>query len=442
MPPRSLKSIPAGNSVIVLNRSQIWSAFACAALVSATPAFSADWPTFRGSDRSGISTESDLLSDWPEAGPKLLWRADGAGRGYASASIADGQVYTLGDGSSLASDDDEYLFCFNDADGKLLWSTKTGSAWNEGQPTWQGSRATPTVAGDRVFVLTPSGVLYSCATSDGKVQWKKDLKADFGGKKADGWGYSESPLVDGDQVVCTPGGEQATIIALNKNDGSLIWKAVHPGDKGAGHSSIVPTELAGTKMYVQNTGGGPIGVAAKSGQLLWAYDMEPPTAFIPSPVIKDDLVFSTAGYGLGGALIRVVPKGNGKFEVEEIYSSNPKLANKQGGFVLVGDYLYGGADGSNRVLCIELTSGDVKWESRGAGRNSISAAAANGRLYLHFSDGTMVLAEVNPEEYVEVSKFETPDTDDRPAWALPAIANGRLYLREGDSIFCYDISKS
>lgn len=403
--------------------------------------FAADWPTFRGPDRSGVSSESDLLQAWPEAGPPLVWRAEGAGRGYASAAIADGRVYTLGDGPSHADDDDEYLSCFSDKDGSLIWSTKTGSAWNEGQPTWQGSRGTPTVDEDRLYVITPAGTLYCCATSDGDVLWKKDLKADFGGKKADGWGYSESPLVDADKVICTPGGEQATMVALDKNDGSLVWKAVHPGDEGAAHSSIVTAEVAGTKVYVQNTGGGPIGVAADTGELLWEYAMEPPTAFIPSPVIKDDLVFTTAGYGLGGALVRQVPKGNGKFEADEIYPANPDLANKQGGLVLVGDYLYGGSDGSNTVLCIELMTGNVMWEARGAGRNSISVAAADGRLYLHFADGTMALAEANPGDYNEISSFETPPTDDRPAWALPSIANGRLYLREGDSIFCYDISQ-
>lgn len=426
--------------MIALNPRRLWPAFACAIAVGTAPLFAADWPTFRGPDRSGRSLESGLLQEWPEGGPPLVWQAEGAGRGYASAAIADGRVYTLGDGPSLADDDDEYLSCFGDADGSLIWSTKTGSAWNQGQPTWQGSRATPTVDENRVYVITPSGTLYCCATSDGEILWKHDLKADFGGKKADGWGYSESPLVDGNQVVCTPGGEQATMIALDKNDGSLIWKAVHPGDEGAGHSSIVPAEVAGTRIYVQNTGGGPIGVAANTGELLWKYAMEPPTAFIPSPVINDDLVFSTAGYGLGGALIRQVAKGNGKFEVDEIYPADPQLANKQGGLVLVGDYLYGGSDGSNVVLCVELMTGNVMWEARGAGRNSISVAAADGRLYLHFSDGTMALAETNPDAYVETSSFETPSTDDRPAWALPSIANGRLYLREGDSIFCYDIS--
>lgn len=427
--------------MITLNPRQIWPALACAVTVSAAPLFAADWPTFRGSDRSGISSENDLLKEWPEAGPKLLWQAKGAGRGYASAAIADGRVYSLGDGASIADDNDEYLTCFSDTDGKRVWSTKTGSAWNEGQPTWQGSRATPTVDGERVFVITPAGLIVCCGTKTGEVQWKHDLKADFGGKKADGWGYSESPFVDGDQVVCTPGGEETTMVALNKNDGSVIWKAVNPGDKGAGHSSIVPAKVGGKKIYVQNMGGGPIGVAAETGELLWAYKMNPPTAFIPSPVIKDDLVFSTAGYGLGGALIRQVPKGNGKFEVKEIYPAKPDIANKQGGVVLIGDYIYGGADGNNVVLCIELMTGDIKWKARGAGSNSIAVAAADGLLYLHFADSTMALVKASPEKYVEVSKFKTPNTDDRPAWALPSIANGRLYLREDDSIFCYDISK-
>lgn len=427
--------------MITLNSRQIWPALACAFIVSAAPSFAVDWPTFRNSDRSGISPETNLLKKWPDGGPKLLWQAKGAGRGYASAAIADGRVYTLGDGASIADDEDEYLICFSDTDGKRLWSTKTGSAWNEGQPTWQGSRATPTVDGDLVFVITPAGLIVCCDTATGKVQWKHDLKADFGGKKADGWGYSESPLVDGDNVVCTPGGEESTVIALDKVDGSLIWKAVNPGDKGAGHSSIVPANVAGKKIYVQNMGGGPIGIAAETGELLWAYEMNPPTAFIPSPIVKGDLVFSTAGYGLGGALIRQVPKGNGKFEVKEIYPAKPDLANKQGGVILIGDHVYGGADGDNVVLCIELMTGEIKWKSRGPGRNSIAAAAADGLLYLHFADSTMALVEANPQKYVEVSKFKTPNTDDRPAWAIPSIANGRLYLREDDSIFCYDISR-
>ncbi len=383
--------------MIALSPQRLWPALACALAVGTLPLFASDWPTFRGPDRSGVSPERDLLQEWPEEGPPLVWRAEGAGRGYASAAIADGRVYTLGDGPSHADDEDEYLSCFSDADGSLLWATKTGSAWNKGQPTWQGSRATPTVDTDRVYVITPAGNLYCCATSDGEVLWKHDLKADFEGKKADGWGYSESPLVDGDRVVCTPGGETATMVALDKTDGSLIWKAVHPGDEGAGHSSIVPAEVAGTRIYVQNTGGGPIGVAADTGTLLWDYAMDPPTAFIPSPVIKHDLVFSTAGYGLGGALIRQVPQGDGTFAVDEIYPADPDLANKQGGLVLVGDYLYGGSGGSNRVLCIELISGQVEWEARGAGRNSISVAAADGRLYLHFSDGTMALAKASPD---------------------------------------------
>ena len=424
----------------VQNTRHFWLTLAYGLMGAAASLPAADWPTFRGPDRSGVSREDDLLQEWPDGGPPLAWMATGAGRGYASAAIADGRVYTLGDGPSHADDDDEYLSCFSDRDGSLLWSTKTGPAWNKGQPTWQGSRATPTVSADRVYVITPAGILHCCMASQGQVLWKRDLKSDFEGKKADPWGYSESPLVDGDKVVCTPGGERATVVALNKDDGSLIWQAVRSGDKGAGHSSIVTAELAETRIYVQNTGGGPIGIAADTGDLLWEYPVEPPTAFIPSPVIKEDLVYATAGYGLGGALIRQVAKGNGKVDVEEVYAPDPKLANKQGGVVCVGDYLYGGAGGSNRVLCVELMTGEVIWQERGAGRNSISLAAADGRLYLHFSDGTMALADATPKDYIEISSFKTPATDNRPTWALPSIANGHLYLREGDSIFCYEIS--
>lgn len=416
-------------------------AVAVVVFTAVLPLQAADWPTFRGADRSGVSHETNLLQEWPEGGPQLVWSAAGAGRGYASVAIANGRVYTLGDGPSLADDADEYLSCFSDQDGSLIWATQTGPAWNEGQPTWQGSRATPTVSGNRVYVITPAGILFCCAADLGQVLWKHDLKADFGGKKADGWGYSESPLVDGDQVVCTPGGERATMVAIDKEDGSLIWQASRPNDKGAGHSSIAATMFGETKVYVQNTGSGPIGVSAATGELLWQYAVDPPTAFIPSPVLKDDLVYSTAGYGLGGALLRQVPAGSGKIVIEEIYPPDPKLANKQGGVVCIGDHVYGGADGSNRVMCVELLTGEVVWQRRGSGRNSVSVAAADGRLFLHFSDGTVALAAVTPDRYTEISAFKTPGQTDRPTWALPSLANGRLYIREDDDIFCYDVSE-
>lgn len=397
------------------------------------------WPTFRGADRSAVSAEKGLLQEWAADGPKLLWQAKGAGRGYSSLAIVGGKIYTLGDGSSAAEDADEYLLAFDQKDGKLVWKTKTGAAWNSGQSSWQSSRSTPTVDGNRVYVLTPHGQLVACDSQTGQEVWRKDLKADFGGKKGDGWGYSESVLVDGDRLICTPGGEKMTMVALNKQTGETIWSTARPDNRGAGHSSIVISEIAGTKVYVQATASGPMGVRASDGQLLWTYDIDRTTAVIPTPIVRGDLVFFVAGYRRGGALLKQVPGANGEVKIEEIYPVKPELANKHGGVVLVGDNLYGDSDDQGIPYCADLMTGAIKWKKRGSGRGSASVIAADGRLYIRFADGTMVLAKADPAEYSEVGSFKIPDSGNRPSWSHAVILSGKLYLREGDSLLCYDI---
>lgn len=403
-----------------------------------------DWPTFGGADRTSVSAETNLLDQWGSDGPKLLWTAIGAGRGYASPAVSRGRVYTLGDSLSTApeGDTDEYLTCFSAKDGKLLWKTKTGPAWLEGKLAWQGSRGTPTVDGTRVYVLTPHGQLVCANTKDGSIAWQLNLKDDLGGGKRDGWGYSESPLVDGDKLLCTPGGPRATVVALNKSTGRVLWKCIRPDDVGAGHSSIVISHVGGQKVYVQNTGGGPMGIG-ENGRLLWEYDIDPPTAFIPTPVIHNDYVFSVAGYGTGGALLRQVAGDDGAVTVEEIYGPKTPLGNKHGGVILVDGRLYAGAEDQNIVYCADLLSGEVLWKKRGSGSGSTSVIAGDGKLFVRFQNGTMALAKIGPQEYEEISSFTTPGSgvSNQPSWAHPVIANGKLLLREGDSILCYQISK-
>ncbi|MCA9128771.1 MAG: PQQ-binding-like beta-propeller repeat protein [Planctomycetales bacterium] len=403
-----------------------------------------DWPTFRGVGRTAVSSETGLLSSWGSEGPELLWTGDGAGRGYASPAVSHGRIYTLGDNLSTANDDDEYLTCFDAETGKQVWKCKTGPAWNSGRDSWQGSRSTPTIDGDRVFVLTPFGKLVCASAVDGSLLWQKDLKADFGGDKKDGWGYSESPLVDGNRVVVTPGGPQATMVALDKANGGTIWTCQRTGDVGAGHSSVVISQVGGKKIYVQNTGGGAMGVDAATGELLWKHDCEkPPTAFIPTPIVQDDLVYSVAGYGNGGALLRQVPGANGSINVNVIYDYQTKLGNKHGGVVLVGEHLYFGNEDKNVIKCADFMTGDILWEERGAGSGSTSVAFADGKLFLRYQNGTVALASANPGSFQEISTFKTPNSggSNQPSWAHPVIADGRLYLREGDAILCYDIRK-
>jgi outer membrane protein assembly factor BamB len=407
------------------------------------PAFAAapvrDWPTFRGTDRTAVAPDTGLLTAWPEGGPPLVWEAAGAGRGYASLAIADGKIYTMGDGPSTAEDKDEYLLCFDQATGEQLWKTKTGPAWNEGDPSWQGSRSTPTVDGDRVYVLTAHGELIVVDTS-GKELWRKDVKEAFGGDKADGWGYSESVLIDGDKLVLTPGQETNTMVALDKNSGDLIWSCPRPGDRGAGHASIVISEVGGTKVYVTTTGSGAMGVRAEDGKLLWTYDIDDTTAVIPTPIVRDDLVFFTAGYGRGGALLRQVPGANGEVTVEEVYGLNKDVQNKHGGVVLVGDHLYGDSDDRGNPFCAEFMTGKIVKRLRGSGERSACVAAADGHIYIKYQDGTMTLVDASPEKFEEVGSFKIPGSGERPSWAHPVILDGKLYLREDDRILCYNIS--
>lgn len=398
------------------------------------------WPTFRGSQRTAVAPDKGLLTEWPEGGPKLVWKTAGAGRGYSSVAIADGRIYTLGDAPSTADGKDEYLVCFNQADGEQLWKTKTGEPWNEGKPDWQSSRSTPTVDGDRVYVITPHGMLICCKTT-GEELWRHDLKEVFEGKKADGWGYSESVLIDGDKLICTPGGPKNTMVALDKLTGEKRWSTSRPEDRGAGHSSVVISNVGGTRVYVQSTGSGAMGVRADDGKLLWTFDIDQTTAVIPTPIVRDDLVFFVAGYGRGGALLKQVPGGEGEVQIDVVYPLKTELSNKHGGVVLVGDYLYGDSEDRGIVWCADLLTGKVQWKTRGAGHDSASLVAADDHLYVQYADGTMTLVKASPASLEEVGHFEVPASGERPSWAHPVVLDGKLYIREGDAILCYDVRK-
>jgi outer membrane protein assembly factor BamB len=408
-------------------------------LAEASVVSAADWPTFRGADRSGVSKETGLLQEWPEDGPKLLWKIEGTGRGYSSVAIAGNRIYTLGDGIAFAEDKDEYLMCFDLGTKDLVWKCKTGPAWTEFQESWQSSRSTPTVDGDRVYVLSPHGELVCCQSATGKELWRKIMEKDFEGKKDDKWGYSESVTIDGNNLICTPGGETHTMVALDKRTGKLRWKAERPEDRGAGHASIVKSKVNNVPVYVQTTGSGALGVRASDGKLMWSYPIEKTTCVIPTPIVRGDLVFMVVGYKRGAALLKQIPDGAGKVKIEEVYPLKPVLANKHGGVVLVGDYVYGDSDDQGVPYCADLMTGQQKWKKRASGKGSAATIAADGHLYICFADGTVVLAKATPEDYVEISKFTAPNSGDRPSWAHPVILDGKLYLREQNAILCYDI---
>jgi len=418
---------------------QILASLTVCVFVAPLAAQQTDWPTYRGADRSNVAPDTGLLKQWPEDGPKLVWKTEGAGRGYSSVAVAGDRVFTLGDSIDGASDNEEYLTCYNRADGKKLWMTKTGKSFSMKNKNWESSRSTPTVDGDHIYVITGNGVLV-CMTTEGKDAWKVNLKEEYNGKKADIWGYSESVLIDGDNLICTPGGAKNTMLALNKKTGEKIWSTSRDGDRGAGHASVVISKVGSNKVYVTTTGSGAMGVRASDGELLWTYDIDRTTAVIPTPIVRDDLVFFAAGYGRGGALLRQSEEGDG-VKVQEVYGLKKHLSNKHGGIVLVGDHLYGDSDDKGMPFCADLKTGELKWKSRGSGKKSASVVAADGNVYVRYTNGMMTLVKADPESFQEVSKFKVPGSGDRPSWAHPVIVDGQLFLREGDSILCYSLTE-
>jgi outer membrane protein assembly factor BamB len=407
---------------------------------------SAEWPQWRGLNRDGISPETGLLKEWPQDGPKLLWDSRtvngkrGVGRGYSSVSVAGGKVYTMGDRGK-----DGYVFALDAASGKEVWATRISPGQGD------GPRCTPTVDGDRVYALSRQGILVCLSTTDGSLRWSKDYKKDFDGRMMSGWDYSESPLVDGDKLICTPGGNEAALVALDKKTGDLVWKAPieqkgNGGNVGSGYASIVVTEACGIRQYITLLGRdkGVVGVAARDGKFLWNYNrMANGTANIPTPLVRDDLVFVSTGYGAGSALLRLVPSGDGVRAEEVYFLPGGKLQNHHGGLILLGDYIYGGHGHNNGLpFCLEWKTGKLKWGPvRGAGDESAAVAYADGHLYFRYQNGTMALVEASPQRYVLKSQFDLPKYAGQPSWPHPVIAEGKLYLRGQDTVLCYDVKQ-
>ena len=394
---------------------------------SALSAASFDWPQWRGPDRSDVSKETGLLKTWPAEGPKRVWLFENAGNGYSGPAIVNGKFFTLG-----TRDGGEILLVLDANTGKELWTAKIGPVLQNGWGV--GPRGTPTVDGDRVYALSGTGNLVCVNGGDGKILWQTSM-SDLGGK-VPGWGYTESVLVDGNQVLCTPGGSKGAVAALDKMTGKVMWQSTEFTDP-AHYSSIVPARINNTPQYVQRTEKSIVGLAVKDGKVLWKTDFpNGRTAVIPTPIVKDNEVYVSAGYGAGCKMVRIGP-GN---EVTVVYE-NKVMKNHHGGVILVGDFLYGHADPG--WVCQNFKTGEEVWNNRGLGKGAVGYA--DGMLYcLEEGSGTVVLAEASPKEWKEHGRFKLdPQTSIRSSqgkiWTHPVISNGKLYLRDQDLISCYDI---
>jgi outer membrane protein assembly factor BamB len=386
-----------------------------------------DWPQWRGPNRDGHSTDTRLLKNWPARGPRLVWKADGLGVGYSSVAIAKGRLFTLGDAK-----DQSYIFALN-LSGNRVWQAPLGKTGGN----YAGPRCTPTIAGDLVVALGQFGDLACVDARTGRELWRRSLEKDFGGRVG-GWNYSESPLADDDRVVCAPGGSGGTVVALKLRSGEELWRSRDYSD-AAEYTSIVAATIAGRKQYIHLSSRTLAGLDAKTGELLWRAARRGETAVIPTPIVHQDLVYVTSGYGVGCNLFRV-SQVDERFRVEEVYA-NKVMVNHHGGVVKVGDHVYGYSDGKGWV-CQELESGKMVWNDKSHGKGSI--AFADGRLYLRAEDrsGTVVLIEATPEGWRERGRFDQPFRSRHNSWAHPVVSDGRLYLRDMDVLLCYNVRGS
>lgn len=403
-------------------------------LLAAGVACADDWPQWRGPNRDGVSHETGLRQEWPKEGPPLMWSVSNIGRGYSTPAVVGDRIYV--DGSEGV--ENEFVEALAVKDGKKIWSTRLGAVGNpKQQPNFPAARSTPTVDGEFLYALGSDGDLACVETASGKIKWKKNLRTDFAGKPGN-WAYAESPLVDGDAVVCTPGGSEATLIALDKHSGALLWKCPLPEADEAAYASAIVIEAGGIRQYVQLLQKGLVGVEAKTGKFLWRYS-KPVSVYganIPSPVAADGIVFAGAA-GTGGGAVKLKSE-DGKIMPEQLYFG-PKYPTAIGGAVKVGKYLYG----TGQTLdCVEFATGAFLWDERSIAPASM--CSADGRLYLHGESGEVALVEATAAGYREHGRFVPSDQPAKAnamekAWAYPVVANGRLYIRDHQCLWCYEV---
>jgi outer membrane protein assembly factor BamB len=406
-----------------------------------------DWPQWRGPERTGISREKGLLKTWPKGGPKLLWTFDKAGNGYATFAVVGGMVYTMG-----ARGDDEYVFAL-DAQGKEKWATKIGPVFDFKSNSWsRGPNSCSSVDGDLVFALGSQGHFVCVKKGTGELVWKKDLPKDMaaevnpvgGGPAKMGWGYSWSPLVDGDKLILTPGGPKGLFAALDKKTGAEIWRSKDVPDP-ATYASPIKATLGGVDQYVTIVQNGSVGVSAANGELLWRYKtaQDYPDVVCPTPIWKGDIIYTPVGYGGGCDALKVTSPDKKKFTVKPAWSEQ-QIGSRNGGVVLLDGYTYGFNE-NVLWMCQDFATGTEKWIApRRMALKLGGAIAADGLLYTVDETGIVAAIEANPTAYKEAGRFTVPQASkirkpNGKAWTHPVVSDGKLYVRDQEYIFCYQV---
>lgn len=402
--------------------------FATLACIRLQTSWAEDWPAFRGPTGDGICRESGLLKQWPKDGPKLLWKSTGLGEGYSSVSVVGNTLYTLGN-----KDNKQFAIAIDlSKEGKVLWQKDFGPDAKVGFP---GSRATPTIDGNYLYTTGLNGEVVCMDRNNGNIIWKKSFIKDFGGKRPN-WGFAESVLVDGSMVICTPGGEKNTMVALDKASGKTIWSSAI-GDS-ASYSSPIKAKICDVDQYINLTAQGIISVQAKDGKFLWRYDA-PAAKDKPncsSCIASGNAVFGASAYNNGGGRADITRSGD-EFEAKQAYFIK-KMQNHHGGMILYNGMVYG-ANNPKDLMCLDFATGDIKWSDKTVGKGSL--LLAEGLLYCRDEKGPISLVEATPDGFKLKGKFEQPDRSDKNSWAYLVIANGKLYVRDQDILLCYDVKE-
>jgi len=400
-----------------------------ALLPAAAPA---QWPQWRGPHRDGKSADTGLLKEWPAGGPRLSWKSTALGGGFGDISVSGGRLFVMGE-----KNEESFLIALKEKDGQALWQSKAGKAGAPGWGGFSGPRSTPTVANDLVLAVDQWGELICVEAPTGKERWRKNYEKDFGAKRPE-WGWAESPLVDGNKVIITPGGSDGAMVALDLRTGRTLWRSKGFSDD-AQYSSPALASIGGARQYVQLTMETLAGIAAQDGRVLWETPRKGSTAVIPDPIVDGNQVYVTSGYGTGCNLFRV----SDNFSVKQEYA-NKVMANHHGGVVKVGDYLYGYSDGKGWT-CQNFKTGESVWVEKNKLKKG-SIAYADGMLYCReeadksrSAKGTMALLEATPAGFHEKGRFDPPDRSEMHSWAHPVIAGGKLYLRDQEVLLCYDL---
>jgi outer membrane protein assembly factor BamB len=388
----------------------------------------ASWPRFHGPLGTNLAAETGLLRQWPEGGPRRLWTATGIGEGFATVAIAEGRIYTAGNRNG------QTVITVLDAGGQLLWQVPNGGAWTGSQP---GSRGTPTIEGDRLYHESPLGDVVCLDAASGRKIWGLNVLEKFGSENIT-WALAESLLIDGDRLICCPGGPQTAVVALDKRTGQTVWKSPSADGDRAGYASPALAVHPGLRMVLTMTSRHAIGVNADTGGLLWRFEhVTPWDENIFSPIFHDGHVFISTGHRVGSVMLKVTVQGQ-QANVREVWRST-NLDNHHGGVILLDGYLYG-SRWSSGWACLEWKSGKTMYNERGVGKGSLTYA--DGMLYTLGENGLMGLVPATPQGHTLVSRFQLPAGGEGPAWAHPVVCGGRLYLRHGDFLYAYDVRRS